>query len=52
MRNILSHMQSGDYNLIPGEISGMSRIWRDDPNLRGLLTRRRLEALMFSDGLK
>jgi hypothetical protein len=52
MRNIKSHMASGRFSAIPTELRSMKRIWRDDPDMRGLLARRDKEADLFEQGLK
>jgi hypothetical protein len=52
MRNIRMHMQVEDFGAIPGEITSMSRIWANDPQLRGLVIRRSMEASLFTSGLR
>jgi hypothetical protein len=52
MRNILAHLRSKEFAKVPGEIRSMKRIWQGDPKMKGLLTRRELEAKLFEAGLK
>src|SRR5262249_29239788 len=51
MRNIRAHMKAKKFYAISSEIRSMSRIWKDDANLRGLVKRRELEAALFQAGL-
>jgi hypothetical protein len=51
MRKIHSLMERDDFGAIPAEIKSMSRIWVSDPNLKGLVIRRSLEAALFQSGL-
>jgi GH24 family phage-related lysozyme (muramidase) len=51
MRAIRSHITAGTFDPIPGEIRSMTRLWQGDPNARGLLRRRELEARLFEAGL-
>jgi hypothetical protein len=51
MRNIKGYMGSRDFGKIPAEIRCMKRLWKDDPDLRGLLLRRDAEASLFKFGL-
>jgi hypothetical protein len=52
MRNIKSYMTSRDFAKIPAQIRSMKRLWKDDPDLRGLLVRRDAEASLFEFGLR
>lgn len=52
MREIYDLMLQRDFNAIPAKIRKMKRLWENDPQARGLLTRRDLEALLFEQGLK
>lgn len=52
MRAIYDLMLKRDFSAIPAQIRNMTRIWEDDPQARGLLKRRELEALLFEQGLK
>jgi GH24 family phage-related lysozyme (muramidase) len=52
MRAIRQHMLDEKYDLIPIEIRKMIRLWKDKPNLGGLVKRRKLEAALFEKGLK
>lgn len=52
MRNIHRHMAAGDYANIPQEFLDMRRIWEGDPDAKGLLKRRELEAVLFKRGLR
>lgn len=51
MRAIRDHMADRAFELIPGELRSMQRIWTNEPNSRGLLLRREAEALLFERGL-
>lgn len=51
MRNIYTRMSTKDFASIPAEMRSMKRLWVVDPKLRGLLTRRDLEAGLFELGL-
>ncbi|UVK48485.1 hypothetical protein BPNPMPFG_007865 (plasmid) [Mesorhizobium sp. AR07] len=51
MRNIYAHMKSKEFNKIPDEIRNMVRLWENDPEASGLVTRRNLEAKLFEEGL-
>jgi hypothetical protein len=51
MREIYDLMLNRNFAAIPGKIREMKRLWRDDPQARGLLARRELEALLFEQGL-
>jgi hypothetical protein len=48
MRNIKSHMQSGEFSRIPGDLRSMKRIW---PTVPGLQSRREREAKLFEAAL-
>ncbi|MCW2285927.1 hypothetical protein M2323_003764 [Rhodoblastus acidophilus] len=52
MRAIRDHMADRRFDLIPGELRAMKRIWAGLPNLRGLVLRREAEAELFERGLK
>lgn len=52
MRAIKVHMEAKAFSNIPGAIRAMKRLWEGDPDMRGLLQRRELEALLFEDGLR
>jgi len=52
MRAIKAHMQAKAFNLIPGEIRAMERLWKNDKSVSGLVERRELEASLFELGLK
>ncbi|MBP5057248.1 hypothetical protein [Pseudomonas chlororaphis] len=52
MREIYDLMLKRDFAAIPAKIREMKRLWKDDPQARGLLARRELEALLFEQGLK
>jgi GH24 family phage-related lysozyme (muramidase) len=52
MRNIKSHMASGNLNIIPNELRSMERLWRGRPDMRGVVLRREAEALLFESGLR
>jgi GH24 family phage-related lysozyme (muramidase) len=52
MRAIKAHMEAQAFSNIPGEFRAMKRLWEGDPDMRGLLQRRELEALLFEDGLR
>jgi GH24 family phage-related lysozyme (muramidase) len=51
MRNIFDHSVREDWHLVRQELLDMREIWAGDPNLRGLLRRRELEAQLFQQGL-
>jgi hypothetical protein len=51
MRAIKDHLENEEFAQIPGEIRAMKWIWKDKPDLAGLLTRRDLEAQLFEVGL-
>ena len=46
MRNIRSHLISGNYDRIPRELRSMKRLWNN-----GLVNRREVEARLFEKGL-
>ena len=48
MRNIREHMESGQFDRVPGEFRAMKRLW---PNSAGLRDRREQEAKIFENGL-
>ncbi|MBP2082949.1 MULTISPECIES: hypothetical protein [Pseudomonas] len=52
MREIYALMRDRDFGAIPTKFRDMKRLWKDDPQARGLLKRRELEALLFEQGLK
>lgn len=52
MREIYDLMLRRDFAAVPAQIRKMTRIWENDPQARGLLKRRELEALLFEQGLK
>lgn len=52
MRSIRTHMTNRDFAKIPGEITAMKRIWRGNPDMRGVLLRRDSEAALFASGLR
>lgn len=51
MRQIRIHMAQQAFAKIPAEIRKMTRLWKDDPNARGVVIRRGLEAELFEAGL-
>ncbi|MFS8053474.1 hypothetical protein QD357_11605 [Rhizobium sp. BR 317] len=51
MRAIKLAMQTGQYRKIPDLLLSMTRLWANDPDLKGLVIRRRLEATLFLIGL-
>lgn len=51
MREIRALMQAEDFTAIPDRIRSMKRVWRNDPDSRGLLLRRDAEAQLFQSGL-
>lgn len=51
MRVVKELIAAGNYAEIAGQIRSMKRIWQGDPNARGLLDRRELEARLFEMGL-
>lgn len=51
MRAIRGYMETEQYDLIPGQIRKMKRLWAGKKNMQGLLTRRDLEADLFERGL-
>lgn len=52
MREIHQLIQDGRPEGVPAQIRAMKRIWAGKPELRGLLTRRDLEAKLFEQGLR
>jgi len=52
MRNIKTHMARRDYTKIPAELRNMKRLWIGVANMRGLISRRELEAQLFELGLQ
>lgn len=52
MRMIRQHMTNEAYDDIPAQLRSMVRLWKDVPNMRGLVLRRELEARLFERGLK
>jgi GH24 family phage-related lysozyme (muramidase) len=48
MRDIKAHMQSRQFDQIPGDIRSMERLW---PTVPGLQKRREREAILFQQGL-
>ncbi|SIT58815.1 conserved exported hypothetical protein [Mesorhizobium prunaredense] len=51
IREIKELMLKSDFASVPEKIREMKRIWKDDPDAKGLLTRRELEAAIFEKGL-
>jgi hypothetical protein len=51
MREIAQLMLAWDLTPIPGKIREMKHLWENDPNARGLVARREVEALLFEQGL-
>ena len=51
MRAIRDHMAARQFDKVPGEFRRMTRLWKGDPNARGLLLRREAEAVLFERGL-
>lgn len=51
MRNIAQLMRDREFDAIPSEIRGMKRIWESQPEARGLVLRRELEAVLFERGI-
>lgn len=52
MRAVRLHMVQEEFSRIPAELRSMRRIWRDDPDMKGLITRRELEARLFEVGMR
>ncbi len=52
MRSIKQLMADKELSKIPDQIRSMKRIWKDQPDMRGLLLRRDLEAKLFQIGLE
>lgn len=52
MRNIRTHMASGEFDKIPGEIKAMARLWENNSDATGVVVRRKLEAQLFEAGLR
>jgi hypothetical protein len=50
MRAIHLDMVNEEYDRIPDEIRNMQRLWKDDSDTAGLVTRRILEAALFEKG--
>ncbi|GJD52939.1 hypothetical protein OPKNFCMD_5707 [Methylobacterium crusticola] len=48
MRAIRQHMEAAEFDLVPGDIRAMARLW---PNVAGLRKRREREAALFEAGL-
>lgn len=51
MRAIKLHMVRKEFSKIPAELLSMRRLWEGDPDLKGLLLRREMEAALFDRGL-
>lgn len=51
MRQIREDVAASEFARVPGRIRAMKRIWQNQPDSRGLLRRRELEATLFEDGL-
>jgi hypothetical protein len=51
MRDIKAAVRSGDLARVPGLIKSMKRLWQNDPDAKGLLTRRDAEAALWVKGL-
>lgn len=51
MRQIRDDVAAWHFERVPGRIRAMKRIWAGDPDARGLLRRRELEAVLFEAGL-
>jgi hypothetical protein len=51
MRQIRADVAASRFTLVPGRLRGMKRLWAHEPDSRGLLTRRELEAVLFEAGL-
>lgn len=52
MRQIRAAMSARLFDDVPGYIRSMERLWKGDPDLRGLIVRREREAQIFEDALK
>ncbi|EJL30803.1 hypothetical protein PMI01_03026 [Caulobacter sp. AP07] len=52
MRAIKLAMVRKEFAKIPDQLISMKRLWADDPDMKGLLLRRDLEAALFKQGLK
>lgn len=51
MRQIRYLLAKGKYDLIPEQIRLMKRLWKDDPDAKGIVIRREAEAALFERGL-
>lgn len=51
MREIKALCLSRNFKDIPAQIRSMVRLWKDKPDMKGLLTRREAEAALFERGL-
>lgn len=51
MRHIQGDIAASHFSLVPARMRSMKRLWQNDPDARGLLTRRELEATLFEAGL-
>ena len=51
MRNIRALMLRKEFHSIPDEIRKMIRIWQSEPDMKGVVKRRELEANLFEIGL-
>ncbi|RVO48166.1 hypothetical protein [Sinorhizobium meliloti] len=52
MRRIRGHLIRGTVDQIPDELRSMTRIWRHNRDLRGVVLRREIEADLFEIGLR
>lgn len=51
MRQIQGDIAASEFALVPQRIRNMKRLWQNEPDARGLLVRRDLEATLFEAGL-
>ncbi|MBB5190236.1 GH24 family phage-related lysozyme (muramidase) [Silvimonas terrae] len=51
MHQIGAHMENEAFTGIPQELLDMRRLWQNNPDTKGLVTRRELEAALFKQGL-
>jgi hypothetical protein len=51
MRQIRDDVANLRFEQVPSRIRSMKRLWENDPDARGLVKRRELEAVLFEEGL-
>jgi GH24 family phage-related lysozyme (muramidase) len=51
MRDIFLNMEGKVFTKVPDDLTRMERLWKGKPASRGLITRRQLEAVLFTRGL-